>query len=147
MRIFILILCCKGMYLVSLPMWYWWLLSFIRNTQRNSPVPILLWADDKTASNPQWLKRSAWIYLAVIATHIVYQYFSYFCWSYFYSISLVETLESYLALKTGEDAIELSAQQITSCTPNPMHCGGTGGCSGSIPEIGFTYSHMMGIVT
>ena len=42
---------------------------------RNSPVPILLWADDKTASNPQWLKRSAWIYLAVIATHIVYQYF------------------------------------------------------------------------
>ena len=29
---------------------------------RNSPVPILLWADDKTASNPQWLKRSAWIY-------------------------------------------------------------------------------------
>jgi len=65
------------------------------------------------------------------------------CWAF----ATVETLESYLALKTGEDAIELSAQQITSCTPNPMHCGGTGGCSGSIPEIGFTYSHMMGIVT
>ena len=75
------------------------------------------------------------------------QYFLYFSLSYFLSFLLVETLESYLALKTGEDAIELSAQQITSCTPNPMHCGGTGGCSGSIPEIGFTYSHMMGIVT
>ena len=78
---------------------------------------------------------------------IVSLYISYFCVSYSLSISSVETLESYLALKTGEDAIELSAQQITSCTPNPMHCGGTGGCSGSIPEIGFTYSHMMGIVT
>lgn len=39
---------------------------------RNSPVPILLWADDKTASNPQWLKRSAWMYLIMIATHIAY---------------------------------------------------------------------------
>ena len=87
------------------------------------------------------------IRLAKINQCIVSQYFLCFCLSYFLSISLVETLESYLALKTGEDAIELSAQQITSCTPNPMHCGGTGGCSGSIPEIGFTYSHMMGIVT
>merc|ERR1711944_285793 len=65
------------------------------------------------------------------------------CWAF----ATVETLESYLAIETGNDAIELSAQQITSCTPNPLHCGGTGGCSGSIPEIGFTYSHMFGIVT
>ena len=59
----------------------------------------------------------------------------------------VETLESYLALESGEPAIELSPQQIVSCTPNPLKCGGTGGCSGSIPEIGFSYSALFGIVT
>ena len=50
-------------------------------------------------------------------------------------------------METNTDVMELSAQQITSCTPNPLKCGGTGGCMGSIPEIGFTYAHMMGIVT
>lgn len=27
-----------------------------------------------------------------------------------------------------------------------MHCGGTGGCYGSLIEIGLTYAHMMGVV-
>jgi len=65
------------------------------------------------------------------------------CWAF----ATVETLESYLALESGEPAIELSPQQIVSCTPNPLKCGGTGGCSGSIPEIGFSYSALFGIVT
>jgi cathepsin L len=29
----------------------------------------------------------------------------------------------------------LSPQQLVSCCPNPDHCGGTGGCYGSIPEL------------
>ena len=65
------------------------------------------------------------------------------CWAF----ATVEQLESYLTLETKNNLTRLSAQQITSCSPNPMNCGGTGGCSGSIPEMGFTYSQMMGIVT
>jgi cathepsin L len=58
----------------------------------------------------------------------------------------VEQLESYLAIETKSDVVILSPQQITSCSPNPMNCGGHGGCLGSIPEMGFVYSQMMGIV-
>ena len=58
---------------------------------------------------------------------------------------LAEQLESYLALNTGK-LESLSPQHITSCTPNPMKCGGTGGCYGSLIEIGFTYAHMMGVL-
>lgn len=63
------------------------------------------------------------------------------CWAF----ATAEQLESYLAINTGKLEI-LSPQHITSCTPNPMHCGGTGGCYGSLTEIGLTYAHMMGVV-
>ena len=39
--------------------------------------------------------------------------------------SAAETIESRLALETGK-LIQLSVQQITSCTPNPQHCGTDG---------------------
>merc|ERR1712002_295102 len=41
----------------------------------------------------------------------------------------------------------LSSQQVTSCTPNPLKCGGTGGCMGSIPQLGYTYIQLFGHVT
>ena len=41
----------------------------------------------------------------------------------------------------------LSAQQVTACTPNPLHCGGSGGCMGSIPQLAFTYIQLFGHVT
>ena len=39
----------------------------------------------------------------------------------------------------------LSAQHITSCTPNELSCGGTGGCQGSIPQLGFVYTQLFGL--
>ena len=46
----------------------------------------------------------------------------------------VHSIESYLQLSTNgtRQVEELSAQQLTSCVPNPLKCGGNGGCSGSV---------------
>jgi len=64
------------------------------------------------------------------------------CWAF----ATTEIIESYAALATG-DLVELSAQQVTSCTPNPVQCGGTGGCYGSIPQLGYTYINLFGHAT
>ena len=50
----------------------------------------------------------------------------------------VEQIESYLAINGG-DLLELSPQQLTSCSPNELQCGGTGGCAGSIASLAFTF--------
>merc|ERR1719384_2065100 len=55
-------------------------------------------------------------------------------------------IESYAQIETNEVPI-LSAQQVTACTPNPLSCGGTGGCMGSIPQLAFTYIQLFGHVT
>ena len=34
----------------------------------------------------------------------------------------------------------LSPQQMVSCAENPEHCGGTGGCDGSTPELAMDYT-------
>merc|ERR1719502_52938 len=65
------------------------------------------------------------------------------CWAF----SATETLESHLAIATGEDAQILSPQQIVSCSPNPQHCGGTGGCDGSTQPLAFDYTKTAGITT
>lgn len=65
------------------------------------------------------------------------------CWAF----SVVETLESRLAIVTGEKSEILSPQQLVSCAPNPDKCGGTGGCSGSIQTLGFNYTMTAGITT
>ena len=56
------------------------------------------------------------------------------CWAF----AAVETMESHWAIKTGQ-LLELSTQQVTSCTPNPRECGGTGGCKGAIENLAFEY--------
>merc|ERR1719329_1224377 len=61
------------------------------------------------------------------------------------AFSTVETLESHLAIATGEAAPVLSPQQIVSCAPNPDHCGGTGGCQGSTQPLAFNYTASAGI--
>jgi cathepsin L len=65
------------------------------------------------------------------------------CWAF----STAETLESHLAIATGEAVQKLSPQQIVSCAPNPQHCGGTGGCPGSTQPLGFNYTQTAGITT
>merc|ERR1712019_243495 len=65
------------------------------------------------------------------------------CWAF----SAVETLESHLSIATGKASPKLSAQQIVSCSPNPQHCGGTGGCDGSTQPLAFAYTKTAGITT
>merc|ERR1711923_135510 len=63
------------------------------------------------------------------------------CWAF----AATEMIESYAQIETNEMPI-LSAQQVTACTPNPLSCGGTGGCMGSIPQLAFTYIQLFGHV-
>lgn len=53
---------------------------------------------------------------------------------------------SYVAKNTGL-MFTLSPQQLVSCAPNPDHCGGTGGCLGSIAELAFDYVKENGFTT
>merc|ERR1712198_420347 len=64
------------------------------------------------------------------------------CWAF----CTTEMIESYAGIATGSTP-ELSSQQVTSCTPNPLSCGGTGGCMGSIPQLGYTYIQLFGHAT
>jgi len=64
------------------------------------------------------------------------------CWAF----ATVENIESYSALANGS-LLELSTQEVTTCTPNPLHCGGKGGCRGSIPQLGYNYIQLFGLAT
>jgi len=61
------------------------------------------------------------------------------CWAF----ATAELTESYWAMATGR-LNDLSIQQITDCTPNPLHCGGTGGCGGATAELGWAQIVKMG---
>jgi len=61
------------------------------------------------------------------------------CWAF----AATEQIESYTAIASGE-LEELSTQQMTSCAPNPLSCGGDGGCSGSTPPLGYNYIQLFG---
>ena len=62
------------------------------------------------------------------------------CWAH----AATEAIETHIAIATGE-LFTLSQQQITSCTPNPQECGGTGGCNGAIAELAIDYIKEKGI--
>jgi len=64
------------------------------------------------------------------------------CWAF----ATTEQIESYAAIN-NVSLTKLSAQEITTCTPNPLHCGGTGGCFGSIPQLGYNYVQLFGLAT
>lgn len=57
------------------------------------------------------------------------------CWAF----SATAVLESHVALQTGR-LLELSPQQLISCSPDPDSCGGYGGCSCSTSWLAFNYS-------
>jgi len=61
------------------------------------------------------------------------------CWTF----ATVEETESAYALATGKLHV-LSEQQILDCTPNPQHCGGTGGCDGGTAELAWAKIIQMG---
>ncbi|GMH53585.1 hypothetical protein TrST_g6847 [Triparma strigata] len=55
-----------------------------------------------------------------------------------YAFATTATVESHIALSTGL-LFDLSPQQVVACAPNDDHCGGFGGCMGSIPELVYDY--------
>merc|ERR1711936_1540806 len=59
------------------------------------------------------------------------------CWAF----GTTEQIESYAAIASG-NLVELSTQQVTSCAPNTLNCGGNGGCMGSTPPLGYGYIHL-----
>jgi len=66
------------------------------------------------------------------------------CWAF----ASTETIEAYAALSVNPPTqVILSPQQLVSCAPNPQHCGGTGGCEGSIAELAFDYVAKVGGMT
>jgi cathepsin L len=56
------------------------------------------------------------------------------CWAF----ASTAVIESHVAKASGL-LFDLSVQQIAMCSPNPNHCGGTGGCSGATCELAFDY--------
>jgi len=65
------------------------------------------------------------------------------CWAH----AGTEQLESYLKLQTNVSLKQLSVQQVTSCTPNPLQCGRRGGCSGGIAQFVFEYARLIGVMS
>lgn len=64
------------------------------------------------------------------------------CWAF----ASTAVLESHLAISTGVLA-ELSPQELVACAPNPKHCGGFGGCSGSTAEEAYEYVKKNGLAS
>jgi len=66
------------------------------------------------------------------------------CWAFAAS----SVMGSYAKINNmTHDLVELSPQHLVACTPNPLKCGGTGGCMGSIEPLAYTYASLFGIVT
>lgn len=63
------------------------------------------------------------------------------CWAF----ASTAVLESHVAIASGK-LYNFSPQQIAFCTPNPNHCGGTGGCGGATSELAFDYVAGAGMV-
>jgi len=62
------------------------------------------------------------------------------CWAH----AAVGALEAHAEIATGLQSA-LSTQEIIDCSPNPRHCGGTGGCHGATAEIAFELARSRGI--
>jgi len=56
------------------------------------------------------------------------------CWAF----AATATVESHVALESGL-LYDLSVERTAFCSPNPEHCGGSGGCAGATAEIAFDY--------
>jgi cathepsin L len=62
------------------------------------------------------------------------------CWA----TAAIGALQGHLEIQNGYSDL-LSTQSLVSCTPNPKHCGGTGGCQGATAELAFEYIAQNGI--
>lgn len=65
------------------------------------------------------------------------------CWA----IAAIEQIESYLQIKSGKSIQPLSVEHVVACTPNPLVCGGGGGCEGAVTQLGYSYVQLFGLAT
>ena len=93
----------------------------------------------KTTSNTDLPDRIDWRNYSIV-TPVKNQGQCGSCWAF----AAAETLESHWAIYT-KNLVVLSEQQILDCTPNPNHCGGTGGCGGATVELAFKQIMKMGL--
>jgi len=63
------------------------------------------------------------------------------CWAF----ASTEVIESHFAIANKATPLTLAPQTFVDCAANPTHCGGTGGCEGSIPELAFNFTRAHGI--
>jgi len=56
------------------------------------------------------------------------------CWAF----ASTAVIESHVAINTNK-LYDLSPQQIATCSPNPLECGGKGNCQGATAELAFDY--------
>eukprot|EP00421_Protoceratium_reticulatum_P055199 CAMPEP_0168498718 /NCGR_PEP_ID=MMETSP0228-20121227/73419_1 /TAXON_ID=133427 /ORGANISM="Protoceratium reticulatum, Strain CCCM 535 (=CCMP 1889)" /LENGTH=393 /DNA_ID=CAMNT_0008515621 /DNA_START=37 /DNA_END=1215 /DNA_ORIENTATION=- len=57
------------------------------------------------------------------------------CWA----IAASEVIRAHAEIHVGGADRVCSVEQIVACTPNPAHCGGSGGCSGATTELAMEY--------
>eukprot|EP00933_Yihiella_yeosuensis_P033041 TRINITY_DN2674_c0_g1_i3.p1 TRINITY_DN2674_c0_g1~~TRINITY_DN2674_c0_g1_i3.p1 ORF type:complete len:382 (+),score=102.45 TRINITY_DN2674_c0_g1_i3:112-1257(+) len=65
------------------------------------------------------------------------------CWA----VASAGAIEAHMEIKTGKKPALLSYKQLVDCTPNPRHCGGTGGCDGATAELALQYASEHGLQT
>lgn len=64
------------------------------------------------------------------------------CWA----IAAVAAIQMQAVMNSNQSFTRiLSPQGMLGCTPNPQKCGGTGGCDGATPELGFEWAKKYGI--
>jgi len=101
----------------------------------SQPQPAQLENLDSIPSSLDWREKG-------VVTAVKEQHTCQGCWAF----AAVEAIESAFAL-AGEPLTELSVEELIACTPNPQHCGGTGGCSGATAEQAFNFSVNNGLTT
>jgi cathepsin L len=100
-----------------------------------SSLPITIDTIGKLPKQVDWRKRG-------VVTPVKSQGMCGSCWAF----ASAAVLESHIAMQTNI-LMELSEQQLVSCAPNHLHCGGDGGCSGATAEIAFQHVQELGIVS
>jgi len=113
----------------------------VMNGYKNAPKPGQVYADVRDVKMEDLPASVDWRDKGAVSA-VKDQGYCGSCWAF----ATAETIESYLQIESGNSVVEeLSAQHITSCTPNELSCGGTGGCQGSIPQLGMVYTQLFGL--
>jgi len=63
------------------------------------------------------------------------------CWA----VAAAGALEVHSEIATQKVPERLSFKELIDCVPNPMHCGGDGGCAGATGELAFEYVQHFGL--